>query len=165
MPAKAKTSGPRLQKIALARKLHVSRPTLDKYLALGGAPRPNWRRTYDVAEVLKFIQANAREVGADAKNGNGSTYNEARTAKTLLEVEDLRLEMERKRGEFITKKEAAETIVPLMAELDGLMKQEFELTLPSQYVGKSAVECAELNAAARDRISARFRDGTRRLVK
>ncbi len=164
MSAKAKTKGPRLQKVALAKRLGVSRPTLDVYLNQAGAPKQGRDRAYDVEAVLKWIEAHAREVGADAKGKGGPTYNEARTQKMMLEVENLRSEMERKRGDFIAKKEAEATIVPLMAELDALMKQKFELELPSQYVGKTAVECAELNAAARDAINARFRQGVRRVI-
>lgn len=164
MPAKAKTKGTRLRKLPLARKLGISRPTLDKYLAIEGAPAEGREKDYDVEDVLKWVEANAREIGKDASKDGEPTYNEARTQKMLLEVENLRADIERKRGDWIAKKDAEATIIPLMAELGAMIKQEFELVLPSQYVGKTAVECAELNAGACDAIITRFRQGVRRMI-
>lgn len=153
----AETDGPRLQKITLASKLGVSRPTLDKYLHMPGAPKPGDDKTYDVEEVTKWIAANAREssVGEDGKK----SLNDMRVEKLLLECEKLRHEIQVKKGEFISKRGAADIIVPVMEELGALLTQTFEMELPSRYVGRDAVDCAKLNADALDKLIARFKKG------
>lgn len=52
----------RTHKAGLAKRLHISRPTLDKYLATPGAPRPDALGVYDLAAVAKFISAEASKV-------------------------------------------------------------------------------------------------------
>lgn len=163
---RAAKEAPRLRKITLAEKLGVSRPTLDKYLEMDGAPGPDAEKTYDVEEVLKWVGAHAEQSGADITDKEKvPTLNNWRAMKLELECEKLRHLLEVERGDYISKREAAATILPLMTELDALIKQKYELELPSRYVGKDAVECAELNAAARDQINARFRQGVKPLTE
>lgn len=158
---------PRLRKITLAEKLDISRPTLDKYLEIEGAPQMDADKTYSVEEVAKWVEQHAGAMGAPLKrDGNQSrdgkpTLNELKAEKLTLECTKLRHAIEVERGDYISKKEAAATIIPLMQELDALIKQKYELELPSRYVGKDAVECAELNARARDQINLRFRQGAK----
>lgn len=162
---RAAKEAPRLRKITLAEKLGVSRPTLDKYLEMDGAPGPDAEKTYDVEEVLKWVGAHAEQSGANHRDGTKKTLNDWRAEKLALECDKLRHLLEVERGDYISKREAAATVIPLMTELDALIKQKYELELPSRYVGKDAVECAELNAAARDQINARFRQGVKPLTE
>lgn len=157
----AATKGPRLQKITLASKLGVSRPTLDKYLHMEGAPQPDEKGTWDVEEVTTWIQANAREAGGGTSKDGKPTLNDVRIEKLMLECTKLRNAIEVDRGDYIKKKEAARTIVPLMEELGALMTQIFENELPSRYVGRDAVDCAKLNADGCDKIVKRFREGVK----
>jgi hypothetical protein len=76
-----------------------------------------------------------------------------------LEVSSKQFELELRKGQFIAKEDVGRTLIPLVQEIDDLIRQEYELVLPSRYVGKNAIECAQLNAAARDRIAKRFRTG------
>jgi predicted DNA-binding transcriptional regulator AlpA len=152
----AETDGPRLQKITLASKLGVSRPTLDKYLHMEGAPKPGEDKAYDVEEVTKWITEHS---GTVTSAGEKKNLNDMRVEKLLLECEKLRHEIQVKKGEFISKREAADIIVPVMEELGAILTQTFEMELPSRYVGKDAVDCAKLNSDALDKVIARFKKG------
>ncbi len=153
---KAPKDGPRLRKLTLAEKLGISRPTLDKYLALEGAPQPDGENAYDVEEMVAFLSKNARDVGG---TGTGKSLNEWRAFKLELECQKLQHALEVDRGDYIEKAEAARTIVPIMAELGSLLTQTFEHELPSRCVGKDAIEISQLNAQAIDKIIKRFRTG------
>lgn len=153
---RAPKDGPRLRKITLAEKLGISRPTLDKYLAYETAPQPDGDGAYDVEEMVSFLAKNARDVGG---TGTGKNLNEWRAFKLELECQKLQHAIEVERGDYIEKKEAARTIVPIMAELGSLLTQKFEMELPSRCVGKDSIEIAQLNAEAIDQIIKRFRTG------
>lgn len=155
----------RLRKITLAEKLGVSRPTLDKFLAMEGAPEAAEDKTYDVEAVAKFIQANLGLTGPAHGKREPSNGEEKQSLAALkieklsLECQKLRHALEVDRGDYISKREAAQTIVPIMSELGTLLTQVFENELPSRYVGRDAVDCAALNAAAIDKVIKRFRTG------
>lgn len=160
----------RLRKITLASKLGISRPTLDKYLGMVGAPEPDENGSYDVEAVAKFIEANLATVGAPhgkrepttpASSEEKTTLSSLKIEKLSLECQKLRHALEVDRGDYISKREAAATIVPLMAELGSLLTQTFEMELPSRYVSKDAVDCAKLNADAIDKIIKRFKAGAK----
>lgn len=158
---RAPKDGPRLRKITLAEKLGISRVTLDKYLALESAPQPDGENAYDVEEMVAFLSKNARDVGG---TGTGKSLNEWRAFKLELECAKLQHALEVDRGDYIEKKEAARTIVPIMQELGSLLTQKFEMELPSRCVGKDAVEIAQLNADAIDHVIKRFRAGMKAIT-
>lgn len=158
---RAPKDGPRLRKITLAEKLGISRPTLDKYLALEGSPQHDGEGAYDVEETVAFLAKNARDVGG---TGTGKSLNEWRAFKLELECQKLQHLLEVERGDYIEKKEAARTIVPIMQELGSLLTQKFEMELPSRCVGKDAVEIAILNAEAIDQVIKRFRAGVKSIT-
>ncbi len=155
----------RLRKITLADKLGISRPTLDKYLGMEGAPQEGADKCYDVEGVAKFIEENLPNKGPEHGKREPSTGEEKKSLAALkieklsLECAKLRHALEVDRGDYISKREAAETIVPIMSELGSLLTQVFENELPSRYVGKDAVDCAKLNADAIDKVIKRFRTG------
>jgi hypothetical protein len=151
-------------KLDISKKIGVSRPTIDKYLAMEGAPKPNEDMRYNLLAVLDWI----RECGAKSVPTNAVA--DARQKKLLLECDKLTIAIDQgrhalavQRGEYISKAEASETLAPLMSELKSMLQQVFEVELPSQYRGKTAVEQAELNAAGVDRVIQRIREGTARL--
>jgi hypothetical protein len=149
----------RQRKSALARALGISRPTLDKYLYNDGAPPQDAEGTYDVEAVAEFIA----KLKNDEGNVKGKKYWESEKAR--LHCEQIAHNLATQRGEYISKQEASKTIVPIMAELGLLLKQEFELVNPSKYVGKDRVECAEINAKSVDLVIRRFRSGVKDLVE
>lgn len=151
-------------KSEIYRKLGISRPTIDKYLALNGAPAPDEKGHYNMLAVLDWIRA------CGAKTAPTNEVADARQKKLLLECDKLTIIIEAERhalavarGEYISKAEASDTLAPLMSELKTMLQQIFEVELPSQYRGKTTIEQAELNAAGVDRIIERIRTGTAKL--
>jgi len=90
----------------------------------------------------------------------GAEMAEHRAAKVKVEIATKEFDLQVKKGQFIAKEDVARTLLPLVQEIDDLIRQEFELILPAKYVGKNAIECAQLNAEARDRIAKRFKTGS-----
>lgn len=148
----------RFRKTELHKELGISRPTLDKYLNMEGAPIPDTQSAYDLEQVANFIAQIKNEEGKI----KGKNYWESEKAR--LHCEKLLHELAVQRGEYISKSEASKTIIPIMAELGQLLKQKFELELPSRYQGKDRIECAQLNADAIDYLIRRFRSGVKDLV-
>lgn len=148
----------RMRRGELARELGISWPTLARYLYMEGAPPQDAQSSYSVEDVANFIA----KMKTDAEKVKGKSYWESEKAR--LHCEKIAHELATERGEFISKEELAKTIVPLMAELGLLLKQEFELVNPSRYQGKDRVECAEINAKSIDLVIRRFRSGTKDLV-
>lgn len=148
----------RLHKFALAKKLGISRPTLDKYLALDKAPQPDANETYDVAEVARHIAEHATKIAEPDE------IKKLRARKLLAECKRIEHEYEVSASNYIHHDEIRKTLEPLMAELAALLTSKFENQLPSQYRGRSLAECQQLNAAAIDFIIQRFKTGTDRLV-
>lgn len=155
--AKARAPRPppraRLQKSALCRRLEVSRPTLDKFLKMVGAPEPDRHRSYDVDDVLKWINEHAGE------SSTPQSLQEWKIEEIKIRCEKMRDQLARDRGEFISKAEAARTIIPLMTELGELLRAKFVLEMPSRYRGRDAVECAQMNEVGADAVIKRFREG------
>ena len=154
----------RLGKLDLSRKLGSSRPTLDKYLNMEGAPKPDDKGRFEVVAVLDWVRTH----GNKALDSQGVM--DWRAKKLELECERLMVDVEMRqhalsveKGEHISKEEASNIIVPLMLELSSLLRQKFEVELPTQYRGKSAVESGEMNAKAIDEIVARIKSGTKKL--
>ena len=148
------------RKSALATELGISRVTLDAYLSRTEPPppRPNKANEYSLEEVAAYIGGIKNEAG----KVKGFTH--YKTEKMKLECERIALEMKVRRGEFVEQHEIAAQIVPLIAELDAMMEQQFVQVLPSRYKGKSSVECAELNRTAKDLITQRFRTGMKEIA-
>lgn len=146
-----------LRKVDLAPALGITRPTLDKFLFRPDAPKPDSEQRYEVELCAAYIAKAELE-----KQSSGKNYWEAQKAR--LHCQEIEHRIARERGEFISKAEASKTIIPIMAELGALLKQKFELELPSRYQGKDRIECAQMNAEAIDYISRRFRSGVKDLL-
>lgn len=150
----------KLGKVGLSKTLKLSRPTIDKFLKMPGAPVSDDGGLFDVVKVKEFIVANKRRGGAPITTG----LNSVQARKIALECEKLEHDMKMRRGEFIDTAEAKKTLAALALELDTLMQQKFEEELPSRYKGMTAMECAKLNASGRDAISRRFRHGVSKIA-
>ncbi len=74
-------------KAEAARRLKVSRPTLDKLLARQGAPSPNAAKRYSLDDLTRFIAAQ-NESSVD-------TLRSARLVEVQLRCEKLRRELDR----------------------------------------------------------------------
>ncbi len=157
MAKKAESSGEWLKKTLLHKELGISRPTLDKYLYLPGAPKCNPKGQWNAEEVAGWIGKQQSE-----QKSTGKTHWESEKARLHCQEIEHRLAVER--GKYVEVAELSKTIVPLMSELGQLMKQEFELVNPSKYVGKDRIECQAINERSIDIVIRRFRSGVKDLV-
>jgi len=154
----------RLGKLDLSKKLEISRPTLDKYFAMEGAPKPDEDGRYEVVPTLDFIRSQSDKAAPTAGiAGARERKINLECEKLLLVIESEKLNISIAKGEHISKTDASAIITPLMTELGAMLRQKFEIELPSQYTGKTLIEREQLNAAAVDFIINRIRTGTRRL--
>lgn len=144
----------RLRKIDLCRKFGIVKTTLDRYLNLPDAPKPDKAKTYDVIAVTEFIGANS------TRAGEKDAIKALRAKKLGLECERIALELNVERGNFVSRSEIVPAIARLWGELHALCRQKFEFELPSRYVGKNAIECAQINIEALEHIDKRFKAGS-----
>lgn len=149
----------RLGKTELAKALKLSRPTLDSYLNRKEPipPQPDEKKRFSVDEVSAYI-AKVR----DTEQENG-TVTKWRAEALKLKVERERREIARESGDWIEKSVAKKTIETVMGEFVGALRLKFEDELPSRYIGRDSIECAQLNADAIDTLLLRFRQGVARL--
>ena len=155
-PAKPRYVVPsdRARKADLVRMLNCDRKTLVKYLKMVGAPVPDFHRTYEIQAVRSWVENHA----TSAPRG---TLTELKIEQAKIELEESRDKLARSRGEYISKEEAAQTIIPLMGELGALLRQKFVLELPSKYKGRDVIECSQMNEGALDEVIKRFKQGAR----
>jgi hypothetical protein len=142
-------------KAEIARLMDMPAQSLRNYLAKPDAPKPNDDLHYNIEECRNFIDASLSAWGTV-----GAEMAEFRAAKMKVEVATKEFDLQVKKGQFIAKEDVGRTLIPLVQEIDDLIRQEYELILPAKYVGKNAIECAQLNAEARDRIARRFKTGS-----
>lgn len=152
--------GERLKKSALATRLGISRPSLNKYLRIAGAPAPDGKRAYSVEEMIGWLAQH----GSIGPAGDSDSIQHWKREEVKLRCKRMQDQMARDRGEYVSKAEASKTIIPLMAELGELMRQKFILELPSRYKGRDMIECQQMNEKAVDDIVKRFRQGAAELI-
>ena len=81
-------SNPRETKSSLSRRLKIHRAQLDTLLAQSGAPAPDARKCYAVAEVVAFISAARTDSALD-------TLRSARLREVILRCTKLQRELDR----------------------------------------------------------------------
>ncbi|MDE2232428.1 MAG: hypothetical protein KGJ95_10280, partial [Candidatus Omnitrophica bacterium] len=141
----------RARKLQLAALLHISRPTLDHYLSIPGAPTADDGRAYDVANVAAWVAQHAKTAGASE---DGQKF---RTDKVRLEAEGLAFDLAVKRGEYFRRADAAPIVAGLASELVATLRQQFEQELPPRMVGKSLVEIQAIGAEGIDLVLRTFK--------
>lgn len=149
----------RLGKKALCARLEISRPSLDKYLKIAGAPAPDGNGAFDVEGVVAWLSTHSG-IGPGEKD----SIQHWKREEVRLRCMRMQDQIARDRGEYVSKAEASRTLIPLMAELAELMRQKFILELPSRYKGKDQVECQQINEKAVDDITRRYRSGVSELI-
>ena len=82
----------RLKKAALAVRLEISRPTLDKYLGMVGAPAPDAAKAYCVEDVLAWLGEHGTKVGEDPQ-----TMQQWKIREVQLRCQKMTDEIERRR--------------------------------------------------------------------
>lgn len=132
----------------------MARSSLDKFLSLVDAPKPDKAKTYDVLAVTEFIGANS------TRAGEKDAIKALRAKKLGLECERIALELNVERGNFVPRSEIVPAIARLWGELHALCRQKFEFELPTRCVGKNAIEISQINIDALEFIDKRFKVGS-----
>jgi hypothetical protein len=95
-------------KHGLARRLEISRNTLDKFLGMPGAPEPMPGRGWPLADVVDFVSShatNARTLAATDPN-----IRELKAYELGLKCARLRFYIERERGGFVNRNDLCASI-------------------------------------------------------
>ena len=119
-------------KAEAARRLTVSRPTLDRLLARQGAPSPTAAKRYSLDDLTRFIAAQG-ESSVD-------TLRSARLVEVQLRCEKLRRELDRDAGVTIPRVEVEALHGKLAVNLRSLLYFKLEEELPAKAAGYSALQ-------------------------
>lgn len=124
------------------------------YLAKEGAPKPDRRGLYEPLRAAYFIGVcHGRATEPDRLIA-------MRERKIELELEALERAAAVERRELIPKKVIQPSIAAVMTSLTADLVEVFERELPTKYQGRSAMDCAELNAKGVVRVLTQFKEGT-----
>jgi hypothetical protein len=153
-------TGDRLTRSELAKVEKTAGRTVAKYLdpsLYPDAPKPDAERRYSRTEYRAHVAKHSPRASGEAM--------------LLLKEDILRIEKEEramklavKKGLYITKAEASQTISPLMAELGEMLRSRFVLALPGLAVGRSAADIQTMCEGYLAEVIKKFREGTQGLT-
>ncbi|MEM6603287.1 MAG: terminase small subunit [Pseudomonadota bacterium] len=122
MPKSAKSRGVILSKVDLANYFGVTRPTVDDWVRSGcpvvqkGNKRTPWK--FNSADVYAWRLRQAEQASDDVK---GMTFAELQKEKLLVEVERLKFQAAREKGETIDLKLTEDFTMKLMLDMKARM--------------------------------------------
>ena len=130
----------RLVKRQLAKRLGVTRTTLDTYLAMDGAPKEETdRHEYRVKAVEMFIADHASmSVGNERR-----TLNSIKARKLESDAQMAEMDLAIKRRDYIPVKEIEPAVAAFNAQLTAKLEIEFVHVLPPKCKRMSEVEIQE----------------------
>ena len=135
-------------KAEAARRLSVSRPTLDRLLARQGAPSPTAAKRYSLDDLTRFIAAQG-ESSVD-------TLRSARLVEVQLRGEKLRRELDRDAGVTIPRVEVEALHGKLALNLKGLLYAKLEGELPAKCQGYDALALRRFGREMADELVGRL---------
>ena len=138
-------------KAEAARRLSVSRPTLDRLLARQGAPSPNPAKRYSLDDLTRFI-AGQGESSVD-------TLRSARLVEVQLRCEKLRRELDRDAGVTILRSAVDDLHGRLAAGVRSMLYDCLENRLPAACAGYSALQLRRYGQDLADEIVGRLAGG------
>jgi hypothetical protein len=138
-------------KAEAARRLTVSRPTLDRLLARQGAPSPTAAKRYSLDDLTRFIAAQS-ESSVD-------TLRSARLVEVQLRCEKLRRELDRDAGVTIPRVEVEALHGKLAVNLRSLLYFKLEEELPAKAAGYSALQLRIAGREMADDLVSRLAQG------
>jgi hypothetical protein len=140
----------RATKSELSRRLKLHRHRLDALLAKPGAPSPDKKKTYAVAEIVEFVKhEHEAGVGTDVLRA-------ARLREVNLRCELLSREIKRADGESIDLDKVNAWQLRVGLTLKGMLFDGCENTLPPRLEGLSAVEIRKILRDFADSICERM---------
>ena len=132
----------RLVKRQLAKRLGVTRTTLDTYLAMDGAPKEETdRHEYRVKAVEMFIAEHASmSVGNERR-----TLNSIKARKLESDAQMAEMDLAIKRRDYIPVKEIEPAVAQFNAQLLADLETKFVHELPAKYKRMTELEAQEAN--------------------
>jgi hypothetical protein len=135
-------------KAEAARRLTVSRPTLDRLLARQGAPSPTAAKRYSLDDLTRFIAAQG-ESSVD-------TLRSARLVEVQLRCEKLRRELDRDAGVTILRSAVDDLHGRLAAGVRSMLYDGLENRLPAACAGYDALALRRYGRSLADEIVGRL---------
>lgn len=120
-------------KDALAKKLDISRPTLDKYLSLPGAPSKIPGKGYNLESILEFVERNADSEAVAVKSSNDLKGLKAK--EIALRCERMRFGIDKEKKKFVPRVEVAASIRRCLGPVAGILEQKLANEYPSAVAG------------------------------
>jgi hypothetical protein len=120
-------------KDALAERLDISRPTLDKYLSLSGAPKKIPGKGYDWEAVLKFVGEHAESDAVSAKSSEDIKSLKAK--EIALRCERMRFGIDREKKKFVPRVDVAASIRRCLGPMASILEQKLANEYPSAVAG------------------------------
>jgi hypothetical protein len=143
-----------LTRSQLARRLGSSGRTVAAYLDdYEDAPKPDADRRYSFADVKAHIARHS------ARLGSTPTMLKMKERLLALRVSEAERAEAVAAGQYILAKDIEPQVAKVCSELTRNLQAVFEGELPSRYIGRSVVECRELNANGVDRVIAAMKSG------
>lgn len=141
--------------------LGCSRPTLNQWRKMEGAPKPNRDSSWDVAAWRAFMVAHELK-GLRGQRGPGAETGgdeKLKARKLLVEIETKEVKLAVLRGQSIPVEKVREHYGKRVGECISILRNRLENELPPLLVGKSAVQIREESARVIDEIVAAFNRG------
>jgi hypothetical protein len=120
-------------KAALAQKLDISRPTLDKFLALPGAPAAS-KGGYDLDAISEFISSSATREGTLVKTSDA--LRSLKCQELTLKCDKLRFELAREKAQYFPKAEVLATLTRLAETQKSMLLSKCRNELVPRLQGK-----------------------------
>lgn len=117
-----------LKKHQLAKRLHLSRPTLDIYLAKEGAPVGRADGSYQFGEVAKFVEDNAKSEKVLA--GSSGSFAELKKDELIERIKKLRLANEHIEGNFVPLKQVEADRSSIVNAIFGAFREQVSILIP-----------------------------------
>ncbi len=148
--------------VELARILGCSRPTLNLWRKMDGAPEPNSDSSHEVDAWRAFMEDKDLR-GYKGKRGPGAEAgvidNDLKARKLLAEIETKEAKLAIIRGESIPVEEVREFYGKRIAECISILRNRFENELPPILVGLEALDIKEKCGAVIDDVVDSFNRG------
>lgn len=136
-------------KIALCRRLEVSRMTLDKYLSMPGAPERE-PVGYNLERVVAFIAENAAAESTRAKASDSIHSLKAR--ELSLKCDRLKFKLEQEQGHWVRKAQVAGAVLRIFGPARAMLEQRLVQEWPAAVVGLSIEEARVKSRELMDKV-------------
>jgi hypothetical protein len=143
-------------KIELARRLKITRPTLDRYLSLEGAPRRT-KSGWNFEAVLAFLNHTAE--GEATLSLRSDDIKGLRARELALKCEKLRQQIDIEGGRYLDAGEVCRTVFAIGDAQKRILRQKLEEEAPPRLEGLRAAEIKIRMCTIVDEVCRIFSEG------